>query len=80
LSQVPLKIKEDLTLEVRPIKILDQSEKGLRRKNILMIKFFLDKLPNQRRSLGRGIENKEKYPELFFDTSMEFNFEEIIFI
>jgi hypothetical protein len=45
-----------------------------------MIKFFLDKLPNQRRSLGRGIENKEKYPELFFDTSMEFNFEEIIFI
>ena len=45
-----------------------------------MIKFFLDKLPNQRRSLGRGIENEEKYPELFFDTSMEFNFEEIIFI
>jgi hypothetical protein len=34
-------------------------KKGLKRKNILMIKCFLDKLPNQIRSLGRGIENEE---------------------
>ena len=36
--QVPLEIKEDLTLKVRLVKILDQSEKELRNKRIPMIK------------------------------------------
>ena len=29
-SRFPIEIKEDLTLEVKPMKILDQSEKELR--------------------------------------------------
>jgi hypothetical protein len=35
-----LKVKEDLTLEVKPIKILDQSEKELRSKKIHMVKIL----------------------------------------
>jgi len=35
--QVPQETKEDMTLEVRLVKILDESEKGLRSKKIRMI-------------------------------------------
>jgi hypothetical protein len=38
LSQVPLEIKEDLTLEVWPIRILVRSEKE--NKSILMVKIL----------------------------------------
>jgi len=38
LPQVPLEIDEDLTLEVKSVKVLDYSEKELRSKRILMIK------------------------------------------
>jgi hypothetical protein len=34
LPQVPVEVKEDLTLEVRPIKILDWGEKELRNKKV----------------------------------------------
>lgn len=37
LSQVSLEIKENLTLEVCPIQILDRSEKVLRNKRIFMV-------------------------------------------
>ena len=47
LPQVPLYIKEDLTLEVRPVKILDQSEKGLRNKKDPCDKGVVEKLPNR---------------------------------
>jgi hypothetical protein len=37
LPQVPLEIKENLTLEVWPIQILDRSEKELKNKKISMV-------------------------------------------
>jgi hypothetical protein len=36
--QVPLKIEEDLMLKLKPIRILDQSQKVLRNKKVLMVK------------------------------------------
>jgi hypothetical protein len=38
LPQVPVEVKEDLTLEVRPIKILDWGEKELRNKKVPIIR------------------------------------------
>jgi len=38
LPQVPLEIKENVTLEMKLVKVLDQSEKKLKSNKILMIK------------------------------------------
>jgi hypothetical protein len=38
LPQVPIKVKEDLTLETRPVKILGQSKKELQNKRVLLLK------------------------------------------
>jgi hypothetical protein len=38
LPQVPLEIEEDLTLEVKQVKVLNQIEKELKNKKISMIK------------------------------------------
>jgi hypothetical protein len=38
LPQVPLEIKQDLTMEMKPIRVLDPSEKKLRNKRIPIIK------------------------------------------
>ena len=38
LPQMPVEVKEDLTLEVRPIKILDWGEKELRKKKVPIIR------------------------------------------
>lgn len=38
LPQVPLEIKENVTLEVKLVKVLDQSEKKLKSNKILLIK------------------------------------------
>jgi len=40
LPQIPIEIKEDLTLEVKPVRVLDRNEKELRNKNIPMIKIL----------------------------------------
>jgi hypothetical protein len=40
LPHIPIEIKEDLTLEVKPVRVLDRNEKELRNKNIPMIKIL----------------------------------------
>jgi hypothetical protein len=40
LPQIPIEIKEDLTLEVKPVRVLDCNEKEFRNKNIPMIKIL----------------------------------------
>jgi hypothetical protein len=64
LPQVPLEIKEDLTSEVRSIKILGQSEKGLRNKKNLYYKGVVEKLQNRWRNLERRIKNEEKISQI----------------
>jgi hypothetical protein len=38
LPQVPVKVRDDLTLEVKPVQILDRNEKELRNKKVPIIK------------------------------------------
>jgi hypothetical protein len=38
LPQVPIEIEEDLTIDVKPVKILDRSGKELRNKKIPLVK------------------------------------------
>jgi len=38
LPPVPMEVKEDLTLEIRPVKIMDRSEKTLRNKRVPLIR------------------------------------------
>jgi hypothetical protein len=38
LTQVPIEIEEDLTIDVKPVKILDRSGKELRNKKIPLVK------------------------------------------
>ena len=40
IPQVPVEFKEDLTLEMRPIRIVDQGEKELRDKKIAIIRIL----------------------------------------
>jgi len=40
LPQVPVEVKEDLTLELRPIRILDQEVKELRSKKIPIVRIL----------------------------------------
>ena len=40
LPQVPVEVKEDLTLELRPIRILDREVKELRNKKIPIIRIL----------------------------------------
>jgi len=40
LPQVPVEVKEDLTLELRPVRILDWEVKELRNKQILIVRIL----------------------------------------
>jgi predicted nucleotidyltransferase component of viral defense system len=70
LPQVSWEVKKDLTMDVKPIRILDQSEKELRNKKIHMVK-VLWKSPQVEDTWEKALEMKNKYPELFKNTSME---------
>ena len=68
LPQVPLEIAEDLTLEVKPVKVLDYSEKELMNKKILMIKVLWRSSQIEEVTWERESEMRRKYPELFINT------------
>jgi len=71
LPQVPLEINEDLTMEVKPVKILDQSKKELRSKKIPMVKVLWKSSQVEDEPWERESKMKEKHLELFLKTSME---------
>jgi hypothetical protein len=54
LPQVPMKIKGDLTIKAKPVKILDRDEKLLRNKRVLG-ESIVEKLLNRRRNMGKRI-------------------------
>ena len=65
LPQVPIKIEKDLTLEVKPVKILDQSEKELRNKKIYLVKVLWRSSQIEEKTWEKEAEMRRKYPELF---------------
>jgi hypothetical protein len=68
LPQVLLEIAEDLTLEVKLVKVLDYSEKQLRNKKICMIKVLWRSSQIEEVTWERESEMRRKYPELFINT------------
>jgi hypothetical protein len=65
LPQVPIKIEKDLTLEVKPVKILDWSEKELRNKKIYLVKVLWRSSQIEEETWEKEAEMRRKYPELF---------------
>jgi hypothetical protein len=65
LPQVPIKIEKDLTLEVKPVKILDRSEKELRNKKIYLVKVLWRSSQIEEETWEKEAEMRRKYPELF---------------
>jgi len=57
LPQVSWEVKKDLTMDVKPIRILDQSEKKLRNKKISMVKVIW-KSPQVEDTWERALEMK----------------------
>jgi hypothetical protein len=70
LLQVPVEIKEDLSMEVRLVKVLDRSEKELRNKKIPMIEILWRSSQIEEETWERESEMRRKYPELFQDPGM----------
>lgn len=65
LSQVPLEIEEDLTLQVKPIKVIDHGKKELRNRSIPMIKVLWRSSQIEEETWERESKMRRKYPELF---------------
>ena len=71
LPQIPVKVKEDLTLEMRPIRIVDQGEKELRNKKIPIVRILWRNAQIEEETWEREDEMKKNYPELFKISGME---------
>ena len=71
LPKVPVEVKEDLTLEMRPIRILDQGEKVLRNKKISIIRILWRNAQIEEETWEREAEMRKKYPNLFKPQGMK---------
>ena len=71
LPQVLVEVKEDLTLELRPIRMLDQEVKELRSKKIPIVKILWWNAHIEEETWEREAEMRKKYPNLFeqYETS-----------
>ena len=67
LPQVPMKIKGDLTLKAKPVKILDRDEKLLRNKRVPLVRVLWRSSQIEKETWERESEIKEKFPHLFSD-------------
>ena len=71
LPKVPVEVKEDLTLEMRPIRILDQGEKVLRNKKIPIVRILWRNAQIEEETWEREAEMRKKHPNLFKPQGME---------
>jgi hypothetical protein len=70
LPQVPVEVKEDLMLELRPARILDWEVKKLRNKKIIIIKILWRNAKIEEETWER--ESKMRYPNLFELSGMDY--------
>jgi hypothetical protein len=78
LTQVLVKVKEDVTCEVKPIKILDWGEKDLHCNKIFIIRVLWRSSQIKKKTWIRKSKIKQKYPDLFRNSSVLFNFDDEI--
>jgi len=82
LSQIPIEVNEGLTIEVKPVRILDQINKVLRNKRIFLVKVLWRSLQMEEETWEREVEMRNKYPGLFFfffKSGKKSNFKDKIF-
>jgi hypothetical protein len=65
LPQVPVEVKEDLMLKVRPTRILDWGVKELQNKKIFIIRVLWRSAQIEDETWEREYEMRKKYLELF---------------
>jgi len=65
LPQVPLKIKGDLTMKTKPVKILDRDEKLLRNKRVPLVRVLWRSSRTKKETWETKSKMKEKFPHLF---------------
>ena len=75
LPLVPMEVKEDLTLETKPVKIIDRSEKTLRNKRVSLVRVLWRNSKIEEETWERESEIKEKYPLQFLESGMQFKFQ-----
>ena len=67
LPHVPMKIKGDLTMEAKPIKILDQDVRVLRNKRVSPVRVLWRNSRIEEETREKESEMKKKFPHLFFN-------------
>jgi hypothetical protein len=72
LPQIPVEVKEDLKLELRPIRILDQEVKDLRSKKIPIVIILWRNAQIKEETWEREAKMRKKYPNLFGLPGMEY--------
>jgi hypothetical protein len=79
LPQIPMEAREDLTMEVQPVRIMDRSIKELRNKRVPLVKVLWRNSQIEEETWERESEMM-KYPGLFSYIGMNLNFEDEIFL
>jgi hypothetical protein len=74
LPQIPIEVNEGLTMEVKPVRILNQIKKVLRNKEISLIKVLWRGSQMEEESWEREEEMRSKYQGLFLKSGKKFNF------
>jgi hypothetical protein len=72
LPQVPVEVKENLTLELRPIRILDREVKELQRKTIPIIIILWRNAQIEEETWDREVEMSKRYPNLIELPDMDY--------
>jgi len=67
LPHIPMKIKGDLTMEAKPVKILDRDVKVLRNKRVPLVRVLWRSSQIEEETWERESDMKEKFPRLFCD-------------
>ena len=75
LPQVPVEIKEDLTLEVRPIKILEWGEKELRNKKVPILRVLWRSSQNEEETWEKESEVRRKFRDLLINSGTSLKFQ-----
>jgi hypothetical protein len=74
-----MEVREDLTMEVQPVQIMDRSIKGLRNKKVPLVKVLWRNSQIEEETWERESEMMKKYPGLFSYIGMNLNFKDEFF-
>jgi hypothetical protein len=74
-----MEVREDLTMEVKPVQIMDRSINELRNKMVPLVKVLRRNSQMEEETWERESEMMKKYPGLFSYIGMNLNFEDGIY-